>query len=124
MSTDNPKELKFHPQSVGKTHMAWCATTKDTAEQKIQSEWKQGGYDIAKSLRDLEMIPIEDNRPERALSKLQVDKGNEGRRTEWHGHLLPGGTPSIPRQSPNPKGWGEPSLLLDILYLLQQVDAR
>jgi len=69
MSTDKPKELKFHPQSVGKTHVASHATTKDAIEQKIQSEWKQGGYDIAKSLRDLEMIPIDDCRPERELSK-------------------------------------------------------
>jgi len=75
MSTDKPKELKFHPQSVGKTHVALCATTKDAIKQKIQSEWKQGGYDIAKSLRDLEMIPIEDDRPEREISELQVDKG-------------------------------------------------
>ena len=60
---------------MGKTHVASYATTKDAIEQKIQSEWKQGGYDIAKSLRDLEMIPIEDYRPERALSKLEVDKG-------------------------------------------------
>jgi len=77
MSTDKPKELKFHPQSVGKTHVASYATTKDAIEQKIQSEWKQGGYDIAKSLlvRGLEMTPIEDDRPERELSELQVDKG-------------------------------------------------
>jgi len=55
--------------------VASYATTKDAIEQKIQSEWKQGGYDIAKSLRDLEMIPIEDHRPERDLSKLDADKG-------------------------------------------------
>jgi len=61
MSTDKPKELKSHPQSVGKTHMASHATTKDAVEQKIRSEWKQGGCDIPKSLRDLEMIPIEDD---------------------------------------------------------------
>jgi len=75
MSTDKPKELKFHPQSVGKTYLASHATTKDAIEQKIQSEWKQGGYDVAKSQRDLEMIPIEDYRPERDLSKLDADKG-------------------------------------------------
>jgi len=75
MLTDKPKELKFHPQSVGKTHVASYATTKDAVEQKIQSEWKQGGYDIAKSLRDLQMIPIEDYRPERYISKLDADKG-------------------------------------------------
>jgi len=75
MSTDKPKELKFHPQSVGKTHVALRATTKDAVEQKIQSEWKQGGHDIAKSLRDLEMIPTEDQRPERELPKPEADKG-------------------------------------------------
>jgi len=53
MSTDKPKELKFHPQSVGKTQVASHATTKDTVEQYIQTQWKEGGYDIAKSLRDL-----------------------------------------------------------------------
>jgi len=60
---------------VGKTHVASHATTKDAIEQKIHSEWKQGGYDVAKSLRDLEMIPIEDCRPDRDLSKLEADKG-------------------------------------------------
>jgi len=47
---------------VGKTHVASHAT-------------KQGGDDIAKSLRDLEMIPIGDNRPEREMSKREADKG-------------------------------------------------
>jgi len=37
ISTDKPKELKFHPQSVGKTHVASYATTKDTIKQKIRS---------------------------------------------------------------------------------------
>jgi len=81
---------------VGKTHVASHATTMDAVEQKIQSEWKQGGCDIAKSLKDLEMIPIEDHRPERETSKLEADKGNKGGRTEWHGHLLPRSTPLTP----------------------------
>ena len=37
--------------------------------------YKRQGYDIAKSLRDLEMIPIEDDRPEREISELEADKG-------------------------------------------------
>jgi len=84
MSTDKPKELKFHPQSVGKTHVASYATTKDAIKQKIQSEWKQGGYDIAKSLRDLEMIPIEDYRPERESypSKKRI-KARPKNRVTW-----------------------------------------
>jgi len=55
--------------------VALHATTKDAIEQKIQSEWMQGGYDIAKSLRHLEMFPIEDHRPERDASELDADKG-------------------------------------------------
>jgi len=47
LSSDKHKELKLHPQSVGKTHVATHATTKDTVEQCIQTQWKQGGYAIA-----------------------------------------------------------------------------
>ncbi len=48
--------------------MATYATTKEALEQYIQKEWKQGGYDVARSLRDLKEIDIEANKPKREIS--------------------------------------------------------
>ena len=64
------KELKFHPQVAGKTHVASYATTKDAIEQRIQKDWKEGGYDVAQSLRQLELIDIDDDMPERQQSQM------------------------------------------------------
>ena len=78
-STEKVKELMFHPQTVGKTHVATYATTKDAIEQYIQKEWTKGGYDVAQSLRNLQEVDIDAERPSRSLSVAtkQEDKVDE-----------------------------------------------
>ena len=51
-NSSQTKEYKFHPHTQGKQQYASYASIKEIIIQNIQRSW-EGGYDIAKSLRDL-----------------------------------------------------------------------
>ena len=53
-NSSNQKEYKFHPHSFGRQHYATYASVKEMLIQNIQKSW-DGGYDIAKSLRQMLM---------------------------------------------------------------------
>ena len=61
------KEMKFSPQSHGKGSTATYATVKDVLIQSIQKSYK-GGHDVAKSLKDMQVIDLTTEEPLRAIA--------------------------------------------------------
>ena len=65
-SNSNSREIKFSPAVTGTSGVAY-ATVKDVILQHIQTNF-DGGHDIAKSLRDGQMIDISSSKPSRTIS--------------------------------------------------------
>ena len=61
-SHKNQKEYKFHPHAFGKQQYASYASVKDVIVQNIQKSW-EGGYDIGKLLRDLDVVDLTPHKP-------------------------------------------------------------
>ena len=73
-STSNPqsqKEIKFSTHVQGKPQGATYATVKESILQHIQKTYK-GGNDIARSLKDLKLIKLNDEKPKREISKESI----------------------------------------------------
>ena len=56
--------MKFTPQSHGKTNTATYATVKEALIQSIQRSYK-GGEDVVKSLKDLQLVDLDQEKPVR-----------------------------------------------------------
>ena len=80
-SNEDTKEYKFHPQSPGKHNYATYASVKEKVVQYVQKNF-ESGIDMAKSLKNMEYVDIEKDKPVRDLAKSddkalkeQIQKG-------------------------------------------------
>ena len=71
-SNSNSKELKFSQNVTGASGVAY-GTVKDAILRHIQSYY-DGGYDIAKSLRDGTKLDLSSSEPRRVISQATDEK--------------------------------------------------
>ena len=88
-TTTQKKDYRFTPNVQGKPQGATYATVKDHIVQYIQSNFK-GGSDIAKSIKDLKVVDLSQEKPKRPLAtapkKDETDVEKATREITQHGY--------------------------------------
>jgi hypothetical protein len=67
------KEMKFHPQTLGKGNYGTYASVKDAIVQYIQKNYVDGGFDVAKSIDEMKKVDLDKQEPVREIAKDKDD---------------------------------------------------